>query len=95
MKAKASLLQKERFKLSESAFAEVVIWQLEVPLAGSRHSYKYRLAYVVDEVCELRYDNEIGKGDHKHESGCEIAYTFTTLAQLEADFWADIDRLEG
>ena len=27
---------------------------------------KYRLALVVDGLCVLRYDNETGKGDHRH-----------------------------
>jgi hypothetical protein len=33
---------------------------------GSRHQYKYRLVLVVNDDCVLRYDNEAGKGDHKH-----------------------------
>lgn len=38
----------------------------------------------------MRYDNEAGKGDHKHLRGVEMAYTFTTLDQLIEDFWADV-----
>ncbi len=34
--------------------------------AGSSHGFKYRLAYVVDGVCVVRYDNEVDKGDHRH-----------------------------
>jgi hypothetical protein len=39
----------------------------------------------------LRYDNEAGKGDHKHAGADEVAYPFTTPEQLLADFWADVD----
>jgi len=35
-------------------------------LAGSVHSFKYRLAHVVRGVCVLRDDNEAGRGDHRH-----------------------------
>jgi hypothetical protein len=45
---------------------------------------------VVDEVCVLRYDNETGKGDHRHMGRRESAYYFTTVEQLLTDFWGDI-----
>jgi len=40
--------------------------------------------------CVLRYDNEAGKGDHRHAGKTERPYRFTAPAQLLADFWADI-----
>jgi hypothetical protein len=40
----------------------------------------------------LRFDNEAGKGDHKHIGDEEVAYTFTTLEKLVADFWNEIDE---
>jgi len=61
---------------------------------GRRTKFKYRLAFVVDGICVLRYDNEAGKGDHRHVGADESAYTFTTIDQLLADFWADIDGWE-
>jgi hypothetical protein len=79
--------------LSERAVVHVVIWELPAPAKGSAHGYKYRLAYVVDDVCVLRYDNEAGKGDHRHIGATETAYAFTTLDALVADFWADVDRI--
>ena len=63
---KAALLQKSRVKLGDNRFADIVIWQVPVSVPGSLHSFKYRLALVVDGVCAMRYDNESGKGDHKH-----------------------------
>ncbi len=87
---KATLLLKERIKLGDDRFAETVVWQLPQTLPGSAHGYKYRLALVVREVCVLRYDNETGKGDHKHAAGVEVAYAFSTLDQLVDDFWADV-----
>ena len=56
----------ERHILSEDAFVEMVVWLLSSPLSKSHHSFKYRLALVVEGDCVLRYDNEPGKGDHKH-----------------------------
>ena len=47
---------------------------------------------MVDEVCVLRFDNEAGKGDHKHIHDEEVPYAFTTLEHLVADFWNEIDK---
>lgn len=90
---KARLLQKSRVKLDARRFADIVIWQVPAPMSGSSHGFKYRLALVVDEACVLRYDNEAGKGDHKHIGAREIPYVFTTLDQLVDDFWAEVAQL--
>lgn len=89
---KAEELFRRRVILAENRFAEFVLWRLSGPLKGSRHPFKYRLAYVVDGQCVLRYDNEIGKGDHRHWGEQERAYRFSTPARLIADFQADIER---
>jgi len=89
---KAAPLLKTRIVYTESAFAELVLWRLPYPLAGSPHAFKYRLAYVVDGTCVLRYDNESGKGDHRHYGDSETAYDFTTPEALMADFQNDIAR---
>ena len=89
---RADLLLQNRVVYSQSAFAELVLWRLPQPLAGSPHTFKYRLAYVVDGVCVLRYDNEAGKGDHRHHGDAETAYAFTTPEALIADFQNDIAR---
>ena len=89
---KALELVRTRIIYSEVAFAELVLWQLPKPLPGSAHRFKYRLAYVVRGVCVLRYDNEAGKGDHRHYGGKESAYAFTDPDKLIAAFQADITR---
>lgn len=89
--AKALLLLRERTVISLSAFVEVVIWRVPSPLRGSNHSFKYRLALVAEETCVLRYDNEAGKGDHKHVNGEEVFFPFSTIEQLVDDFWHDVE----
>ncbi len=86
------LLLRERRVLNESSFAEIVIWELPRRLRGSPHRFKYRLAFIVDEVCVLRFDNEVGKGDHKHIGDEQVAYAFVSLLQLLTDFWDEVDR---
>ncbi len=89
---KAVELFRQRIVYAENRFAELVLWRLPIPAEGSRHSFKYRLAYVVDEVCVLRYDNEAGKGDHRHWNGVESTYKFSSPDKLLADFQSDIAR---
>ena len=89
---KALELVRTRITYSEAAFAELVLWQVPRPLDGSSHSYKYRLAYVVGGECVLRYDNEAGKGDHRHYRGKEGKYAFSTPDKLMGDFQHDIAR---
>ncbi|MFO7884658.1 MAG: DUF6516 family protein [Desulfobacteraceae bacterium] len=92
---KSELLIRTRRILAENAFVEVVIWKIPQPVAGSTHSFKYRLAFVIDGICQLRYDNEAGKGDHKHLGIVETPYRFISPKQLLSDFWQDVDNWEA
>lgn len=89
---KAKLLVKRRIVLSTDQFAEVVIWQVPKAITGSTHAFKYRLAFMASGKCVHRYDNETGKGDHRHIGESEKAYRFIGLDQLMADFERDIAR---
>lgn len=88
----AVLLFRSRVVVADDAFVDVVVWQVPQPVPPSRHAFKYRLAYVVGGRCVLRYDNERGKGGHRHAGTTEEPYEFTTPEQLMADFEADVGR---
>jgi hypothetical protein len=88
---RAEPLLDERHVLDEVTFVEIVIWRVPRSLSGSAHSFKYRLAMVRKGVCVLRYDNEAGKGDHRHLRERQTPYRFTNLDTLLADFWADVE----
>jgi len=89
---RADLLLKERRILGEDRFADIAIWRVPRRVPGSAHRYKYRLAFVVDEACVLRFDNEAGKGDHKHVGDEQVPYAFTTLERLVEDFWQAVEE---
>lgn len=89
---RAEPILNERHVLDVGMFAEIVVWRVPKPLRGSLHHFKYRLALIVDGVCVLRYDNEAGKGDHRHVGPTERPYKFTTPGALLTDFWSDVDR---
>ena len=92
---RAELLIDERHVLSDNTFVEIVVWRVPRPVRGSRHRLKYRLALIRDGMCLLRYDNEAGKGDHRHLGDAERRYTFTDADSLLADFWRDVVALEA
>jgi hypothetical protein len=89
---KATPLLSRRTAIREGIFVETVLWLVPTPVKGSGHLYKYRLALVANGVCVLRYDNEIGKGDHKHIGDRELPYGFSDVDALLADFRADVRK---
>ena len=91
---KAALLLKERIPFREDSFAELVLWQVPTPLDGSNHGFKYRLAFVRSGVCLVRFDNEAGKGDHRHIRGKESRYAFVSPEKLDQDFLREARRAD-
>jgi hypothetical protein len=81
----------DRQQIGEGRFTEIAIWEVPKPKAPSTHPYKYRLAFIVNDVCVIRYDNESGKGDHRHAGAQESRYAFASIARLLKDFWADVE----
>ncbi len=71
----------------------MVIWELPESVPGSQHPYKYRFFYGKDGKRIIGYDNERGKGDHKHVNDVEILYIFTNIRQLVSDFYDDIQQV--
>ena len=89
---KATALIQRRVIIAADAFVEIVVWSVPKPVLGSFHVFKYRLAYVVAGDCVLRYDNESGKGDHKHIGKTETRYIFKNPDSLVADFLTEVER---
>jgi hypothetical protein len=81
--------------LPDGAIVEMKIWQLATPLRGSAHTLKYSLYYGKDNKPLVGYDNERGKGDHRHIEGGQERYVFTSVEQLIADFLADVRGIRG
>lgn len=88
----SELLVRQRIVYAENAFAEIVIWKVDPKVRGSSHGFKYRLAFVVDGICVIRYDNEAGKGDHKHFGSAELPITFAGTAALLETFFSEVDQ---
>ncbi|RKE85904.1 DUF6516 family protein [Rhizobium sp. AG855] len=88
--AKATLIRRLRSFVRSDVFVEIVIWQVPASVRGSQHAFKYSLALIANGECVLRYDNEAGKGDHRHLGSTEAAYAFTGIDALTEDFLSDV-----
>src|ERR1700733_884424 len=90
---KAELLFQQRIDYDDGAIVEMVLWRVPSPVPPSVHGLKYSLFYGRRGVREVGYDNERGKGDHRHFHGVETA--FTGVERLVADFWSDVRTVRG
>ena len=91
----ARVLARVKEVRDDGSLVEIVIWELPEPLQPGSHRYKYRLYFGLGGVSRVRYDNERGKGDHRHVGGHELAYEFSSVEQLLLDFQSDVERWEG
>ena len=84
-----------RQKETKSGFVrEMVVWRLDRPVNGCRYMFKYRFYFGRDDgTCLVRYDNERGKGDHKHIDGKEFPYIFRTLEAAYKDFNTEVESI--
>jgi hypothetical protein len=93
--AQAELVFHQRIDYDDGAIAEMVIWRVPSPVPPTVHGLKYSLFYGRPGSREVGYDNERGKGDHRHFKGVETPYTFRSVEQLMIDFWSDVRVLRG
>jgi hypothetical protein len=91
----AELLFHQRIDYDDGGIVEIVLWRVPAPVPPSVHDLKYSLFYGYPGGREVGYDNERGKGDHRHFQGVETVYGFTSVEQLMEDFWADVRGLRG
>lgn len=89
----AELLLKTR-AVHGGGIVEMVVWRVPEPAPPSEHSFKYRLVFVRDGKRVVGYDNERGKGDHKHLEQRELPYRFVDIETLMADFLRDVEALQ-
>ena len=89
---KVTLLFQAKKIYPDGSIKEMVIWRLPDRSTERPHGLKYRLYYgTADGTCMVRYDNETGKGDHRHFFDREEVYLFRDVESLVVDFQHDID----
>ncbi len=91
----AEILFKDRYVYRDGAIREMIIWRLPATDPERPHRLKYRLFYGYPDQSLVRYDNERGKGDHRHYGGKEGQYSWVSVERLIEDFKADIELQRG
>lgn len=89
---KAELIIHYRNVPRSGELIEMVIWRLPKPVPPSIHAFKYRLAWIVGGHRRIGFDNERGKGDHKHVGNAEHPYDFAGVDRLIEDFRMEVER---
>ena len=92
---KATRAYYDRAEYPDGAIVEMTIWIVPAPVFGSQHTFKYSLFYGYPGKRVVGYDNESGKGDHRHLEECEESYPFSTVEALIADFLSDVRHARG
>lgn len=88
----ATLLARAKEIRDDGAIVEILIWELPQPTPPCEHCFKYRLYFGAGGECRVRYDNERGKGDHRHVGDSERPYRFESIERLLDDFRMDVER---
>lgn len=89
------LLFKDKYVYRDGAIREMIIWRLPKSDKERPHGLKYRLYYGFQNQCLVRYDNEKGKGDHRHYGSKEENYVWVSVEKLMQDFKKDIEKVRG
>lgn len=92
MKRARRIFHRKRY-YDDGTISELTLWVVPQPVRGSGHSFKYSLFYGRSGVRLVGYDNEPGKGDHRHYRDREEPYEFTMAERLIRDFLADVRRV--
>ena len=85
----------DRAEYPDSAIVEMSIWIVPGSVPGGSHAFKYSLYYGYPGRRVVGYDNERGKGDHRHVGNREESYRFSSVEALIADFLSDVKRARG
>lgn len=87
-------------KLPADRFSDIIGPTQSVPAA--RRTHQTRFIRAIEEEHRdttpfpsdhrVRYDNERGRGDHRHVDGVEQPYRFESLSQVLDDFQRDVEN---
>lgn len=92
---KAKLLFYRHRQFDDGGLSVIRIWEVPKPVPPSTHGLKYSLFYGFPGQRRVCYDNERGKGDHRHIEGREEPYIFVSVERLIADFLSDVNAARG
>src|SRR2546430_14656149 len=93
----AGVIFEDKQVLEHGSIVEMRIWRVPSPVPPATHMFKYSLFYGRPGEFAVLFDNERGKGDHRHIGEVEGVYRFESPEKLIEDFKAAVQaaRKEG
>lgn len=88
----AELIYRFEQDFDDGAMVRMIIWKVPQPVPPSEHPYEYSLVYLEQGQRVIGFDNEQGKGDHRHDGDVESPYAFADMQTLIQHF---IDAVEA
>jgi hypothetical protein len=82
-------------KNADGSMIDIKIWHLPAVSSERPHGLKYSLFYGRLGERIIGYDNETGKGDHRHYREVELPYAFESVTKILSDFFDDVARERG
>ena len=79
-----------RNEFQDGTMLVIRVWLVPSPVPPSAHRFKYSFFFGRPGERLVLFDNERGKGDHKHIREVESAYDFESVEKLTADFMAAV-----
>lgn len=92
MSRKASLIRSDKLVLPNGSIVQIRVWRLPEATPERPHGLKYSLFFGRAGKRVVGYDNEAGKGDHRHRRLREERYVFVTLEKMIDGFYADVSE---
>jgi hypothetical protein len=92
---KAELLFYRRRLFDDGHIMEMTMWRVPQPVPPTTHGLKHSLFYGRPGARLVGYDNERGKGDHRHFLDREGPYQWLGVDRLIGDFLADVKEFRG
>ncbi len=87
---KAEKVLDVRNSFEDGTLLVIRVWKLAEPVPPAMHRFKYSFFYGRPGVRLVLFDNERGKGDHKHLREVESVYVFESVENLMNDFLAAV-----
>jgi hypothetical protein len=88
------LLHRKRI-YDDGGVLELKLWTVPSEVPGSERRLRYSLYYGERGYRLVGYDNERGKGDHRHYAEQEEPYSFSGVRRLVVDILNDVRRIRG
>ena len=85
-------LESQKLVLDDGAIIQIRVWRLPSATRERPHRLKYSLFYGRPGERIVGYDNEVGKGDHRHYRDREEPYRFSNYETLIREFMNDVRR---